>query len=304
MKEKLPPLALAFDNNYLDQFYVLATSLFYHNKQSLQLHVIATGLTEEQRMEIENFVLENNGTIYFYIIPSDFGEDLKVKGHWTKATYYRLLFPVFLPKDIKKFIYLDTDMLIVGDLKPIALVDITHKVLAAVVDPLIGARPELDILEDENYFNAGFLYINKENWEKEQVTQKVLEYLRANHDLAYLDQDGLNYILKEKWIKIPSGYNVMHAFLPQGLSRKEYKGFIEDKFVLHFTLDRPWKMLTRHPYFYLYKFFHGKSPARERNIFVDFTFANWREYLKIKIINIYFELRLVKYFWRKIKSYS
>jgi lipopolysaccharide biosynthesis glycosyltransferase len=99
-------LALAFDKGYLTPFYTLLTSLFQHNSNNVvALHIIATGLTQQEQQGIINYVAEEKCSVKFYVIENVDVEQFVMPDHevtyLSPAIYYRLFFP-FLIKDFQQ----------------------------------------------------------------------------------------------------------------------------------------------------------------------------------------------------------
>lgn len=297
-------IALAFDENYLNQFYALSTSIFTNSiSGKIILHAITSGVCESDKEQIRSYVAKNNSDIFFYDVPDNFGFSFPLNGNWTPATYYRLLLPELLPKQVHKYIYIDTDTLVVGDLAILYSINIDESVAAAVRDKLVYTRPSLGIIKPNNYFNAGVLLINKRLWLEQMVTQKAVDFLTKHPDKAdYADQDALNYILKDNWVKLDTKFNLMFADIPEDLPRRSHKEYLSDKVILHFTQHRPWNILSRNPLGYLYHQYLKKSPFLVKKKYVDFSYNKLPSFGKIKLIELYINLPFVKVAWRSLKA--
>jgi len=113
-------IAIAFDQNFITPFYVLLTSIFLNNgKHNVIFHTIAEDLEESEKNRILNFVWQNNADIFFYSLDKQIVQQFilaKDSPHITAATYYRLYFPELIPPGIDYLLYLDTDIIVLGDL--------------------------------------------------------------------------------------------------------------------------------------------------------------------------------------------
>lgn len=201
------------------------------------------------------------------------------------STYYRLIIDQLLPEDVKYAAYLDVDMLVLGDIRN--LFDqhkLEGKVLGAVLDIGINYVEEgkdeqayiYDYYKDNpaefikisklNYFNAGMLLINLQEWRNQHITHKSLECAQTV-ELKFHDQDILNYVCKDRvelldlsWnVQNPifyllynekSGrYDTIHMFaqnihLMSNLTEANYveKCFCHPQ-ILHYTSFKPWHAL-------------------------------------------------------------
>ncbi len=237
--------ALAFDQNFIVPFYALLISLFDSNKQNcFVFHLIVTGLTAQEREEIANFIRKHGQEVFFYQVNQNMVQKfvLPESTHFSFATYYRLFFPAVVPTQVRKLLYLDTDIIVIGDLAPLYNLNIDKVPLAASVDPKINRRPELGVYEDNSYFNAGVLLINLEQWTKQEISSKAIDFIFSYPDkIQWADQDGLNAVLVNNWEKFDNKFNITYYDIPSYLTKKELLIFLRDKVIIHFTTQhKPW----------------------------------------------------------------
>jgi lipopolysaccharide biosynthesis glycosyltransferase len=283
-------VCISFDKSYITPFYVLLTSIFVNNKQnSLTIHVIATGLTQDEIEGIVSYVNHNGNKIIFYNIEEDFAKDLKINKAWSRAIYYRLLFPALLPIEIDKFIYIDTDTVVVGDLAEFDKVDIGKCVLGAVCDAggKSQVRPELGIFNENSYFNSGVLLINKRAWIEQDITNKTIGYLFDNSEsIIFPDQDALNAVLINNWKEIGSRFNLVTAAIPDHIKKSKFKNYLEDKIVIHYTTHlKPWSIFCENRFRYLFYFYLNISPKSKEPKYHDYhlRFTHPKGYIKARL---------------------
>jgi lipopolysaccharide biosynthesis glycosyltransferase len=305
METNVIHLSLCFDENYVTPFYVLLTSLFANNTDvSIHFHVIATGLTNEQRREMESFVKSKNGMLFFYNLTDEHLRGLVIhEGHnFTIATYYRLFLAALVPDYVRNLLYIDTDTIVIGSLNQLCNMDLGQAPAAAVLDAEMWERPELDV-DRSDYFNAGVLLINVHQWRNLKVSERAIQFARDFPERLYLaDQDALNAVLRGNWVRLPLRYNVMKIDVPFG-SRKVLNAFVKDKTIIHFTGPKPWNYECRHMLRHLYHNYHALSPRANQH-----KYLNYRLDLKVvkalainKAIDTYFELPFIGGSWRQIK---
>ena len=134
------------------------------------------------------------------------------------SAYLRLKVASILPKNIKKCLYLDTDMLILSDIRDIFNTNLDNYLLAAVGDfhtsrilPAYTNNTNYTFDATQPYFNSGMLLINLEKWCKEQIESKLLDFL-ATYQVLYHDQDAINAIAKDKILKLSPKWNTILIF--------------------------------------------------------------------------------------------
>jgi lipopolysaccharide biosynthesis glycosyltransferase len=148
----------------------------------------------------------------------------------TAATYLRHQLPEVL-SDLHKVIYVDSDTLINADLTQLFDTDISRVLLAAVPDfaQLLGSLEWHDyraVYEGEAYkfrdyiekvlkigdlaslpyFNAGVLFMNLDEWRKQQLGERVMRFV-AEHELKFPDQDSLNRHVAGNFVRLDARWN-------------------------------------------------------------------------------------------------
>jgi lipopolysaccharide biosynthesis glycosyltransferase len=272
-------LAFSFDQNYVTPFYVLLTSVFVNNqKNSLVVHAIATGVSDQQKEEIKDFVRRNNSEIFFYELDLNNLNGLVIpKGTWFSiAAYYRLFFPSLVGEEVSRLLYIDTDTVVIRDLSELFFLDIGTKPVGAVREKLGEARPEIGNTDRDNYFNSGVMLINMPEWKKQRVTERALQFV---HDfpeaIKCVDQDALNAVLINNWYRIDKKFNVLYQDIPMNLAKKDFPVYLKDKVIMHFTLGKhkPWCALGENRFRYLYHDFLRKSPRSYEKKYKDFKMS-------------------------------
>ncbi|GBO51719.1 glycosyl transferase, family 8 [Pseudanabaena sp. lw0831] len=186
------------------------------------------------------------------VIPTSITSGLPEISHITIAAWYRLLIPKLLPQHIKKAIYLDCDLVVVGDLGKLWDIDIASNYLLAVarlksyeyrtIPFFLKNWKELGFSEDNLYFNSGILVFNLEKWRINDMSSKSLEYIKLNQEyIRWGDQDVLNAIVVGSWGELDPRWNCMNT--PQ-MKQEE----VDNSFILHFaTPPKPWVALEEFP---------------------------------------------------------
>jgi lipopolysaccharide biosynthesis glycosyltransferase len=300
-------IAISCDHNYLTPFYVLLTSLFDNNKCYFSLHIIITGINQQEREKITSFVKEHHSEINFYDINEQVINGFPVLFYIpsTQAIYYRLFFPIIVPSKVDRLLYLDTDIVVVGNLEDLFKTDLGTYPVAAVADTEGDNREDLGIVEKGEYFNSGVLLIDVKRWRSHDITEKALRFVRENPTkILYGDQDALNGVLVNNWNKLPSKYNIMFSDCPRFVPKRKVRESLQGKVLVHFTSrHKPWSYRCANPYKYLYHSYLSKSPARKSKGYADFSFtpACLIVYLKLKVHELYYNLPLLVKFWRTVK---
>ena len=199
-------------------------SMFENTHEQVTIHLIHDStLTDENRKKFMRLVLNYDQDIIFHNVESRLDEIRKncdaENNKLSIAALYRLLIPELLSKDISRAIYLDSDTLVDVDIKDLWSIDMQNYPLAAVPEYLSGqtqynintfAPVRNKMVDLKNYFNTGILLFDlrhKYFMEGGQLLKNCLEILKNHPEFIYLDQDALNVIFNENYLKLPAKFN-------------------------------------------------------------------------------------------------
>lgn len=139
--------------------------------------------------------------------------------HITQATYIRLFAPRFLSPSVDRVLYLDADLLVLDDLRPLWEIDLGDHAVAAAPDPYGQGRSEaLGLAAATPYVNAGVLLMNLDVWRRERVTSQLCRCVeQRGAQLLFHDQDALNLVLAGRILPLDPRWNLQaKALRPRG----------------------------------------------------------------------------------------
>lgn len=226
-------ILLAADKNYLQYLDIVLKSLFVHHTD-LNIFILHTGDIELKWLEERQVFFRNRCSDVFSVYLNE--NDLMVfeeNGYISKATYLRYFIEdIFEYSQSPYWIYLDCDVVVNRNItKP--FLDYPNEKLLAVSDPYIN-KITGHKFRNQDYFNAGVLYINANYWKDSKKTLiDLTEALKS--ELIFGDQDVLNFYIKDHWIKLDRSYNFQRENLMNFDEVNESKPHI-----IHFTgPDKP-----------------------------------------------------------------
>ena len=281
-------IVCAADNQFADALTVMIYSVLKtSSSKNIKLYVLDGGISLLAKNRIGTLVNERGNQIKFLKMDENMFKGYLVSERLTQAIYYRLLIPdLLLGESVQKAIYLDCDLILNADISELWNIELGRNVLAAVAETNEGCRyvsspralrlyKELGIPEKNKYFNSGVLVMNLEEWRKRNITAKVCNYLTENHEqVIYHDQDGLNAILWDSWLELPTDWNVMsYLFITEhkhqviNMEKETVEQLRRNPKIVHFTgWKKPWIEECVHPYASLYRKYAqevGKICVRE-----------------------------------------
>lgn len=205
-------------------------SLFENTKAWVTIHLLHDKtLTEENRRRFAKLARRYANHIVFYNMDELFDMDAIVQKYvgtarekgfslqYSFASLYRLLLVHFLPKDIHRLIYLDSDIIVNCDIQDLWKEEIGENGLAAVPEMKIfhweKANETKAICNDgfvkfERYFNAGVLLLDMDAYRQHPtLLEDGLSFLVEHPTYSCFDQDILNYVFSEHCRLLDVRYN-------------------------------------------------------------------------------------------------
>ena len=263
-------ILLSTDNNYIMPSAVMMKSVSVNNADTnVTFHVLVDGSVEDkQKEQLEKTIINPKHQIVFHNIDRKLFERFPMvsgfKHYITLATYYRLLIPSLISKDIHKVIYLDGDMIVRKSLEELWSTDIERYAVGVVTD-MEEDKHDYDRLgydKQFGYFNAGMLLINLDYWREHKLEDVFFKLIAEEPERIILhDQDVLNITLHGQKLNLTKRFNVQSGFLRKpeysGLGNRyeEYKNdiieAIKEPVIVHYTDKfKPWHIEDSNPYGY------------------------------------------------------
>ena len=186
--------------------------------------------------------------------PADQILPLTATAHYSLDTWTRLWVGDFFPQDVDRVLYLDGDIVIVGEVASLWSTDLEGALLGAVDIPgsqagvtRHGLRPE------DGYFNAGVLLIDLAQWRTTGAMHETLKYVATYPDRVHdVDQDALNACFHARRKRLPYKWNVIWPFFREpptvDLPRSEIETIRKDVCIVHYNgASKPWSYFCDHP---------------------------------------------------------
>jgi lipopolysaccharide biosynthesis glycosyltransferase len=212
------PIFFSTDDNYIPYLDVAIKSLLANasEKYKYRIIVLNTGLKEENvRKVMEN---ERAGVRIDFADISNEVESIKSRlknvYHFSIVTYYRLFIASLFPQ-YDKVVYLDCDLVVLGDVSELYNTELGDNILGAAPEQFVQNTKEFRLyaqsalgVDPDGYVNAGVLLMNLAEFRKCGIEEKFIELI-TNHDFDLLDPDQayLNYLCRGKIHVLPSGWN-------------------------------------------------------------------------------------------------
>lgn len=212
------PIFFSTDDNYIPYLDVAIASLIANASKDYDYRIIVlnTGLNPENVSKVK--LNERDGFTIDFIDISKNVENIKSHFknvyHFSIVTYYRIFIASLFPQ-YDKIIYLDCDLVVLGDISKLYNTELGENILGAVSDQYVCNTKEFRLYAEkainvnpDTYFNAGVLVISLEQFRKNDIENKFINLITEhNFDLLDPDQAYLNYLCFGKTVILPNGWN-------------------------------------------------------------------------------------------------
>ncbi|SEF61658.1 glycosyltransferase family 8 protein [Lachnospira multipara] len=240
------PIFFAIDDNYAPFLSVALCSLIENasKENNYKIHIIHQELSEVNRRKIASLARENFEIEFCKM--KDTIEDLQVNMglreiYQTITIYFRLFLPDMFP-EYDKGIYIDSDIIVPGDISELYNIDLEGNLIGAIADTSTCNIPPfrtymeeaIGIKPAEKYINSGVLLMDFKKLREVEMGSNFLRlYNKYHFDTIAPDQDYINAMCHGK-IKYLS--DVWDAMPTEG------KAVLENPKLIHYNLtDKPWQ---------------------------------------------------------------
>ncbi len=275
--KKSVPVVLCGDEYFLAYMMTTVQSMYENKDKNTYLDVIfltnSFGVASKNSIKRYSDDMEDISIRVIELV--DFQND-KMYAHINFLAMYRLRIHEIL-KQYDKVVYLDSDLIVKGDITELYEFDLENSPIGATPCHGFKSMYARNIpadsrayhgnlrdymkyyveIKDENvdkYFNSGVLVLNLDYLRKDNFTEKLEEYYNSkDRNLIYIDQDILNYVYQDEYKKIDSEWNFVtisvndqQTHMP-AIVKKEYDKLKKTHKIVHFIGGiKPWDDMEGH----------------------------------------------------------
>ena len=232
-------VVFAGDYAYIRQIETAMKSICRHNSR-LKIYVLNKDIPQEWFSRLRMYIQEMGGDLIdCKLIGQQFQMNWSNKlPHINHMTFARYFIPDFVKED--KVLYLDSDLVVTGDLTYLFEVDLGENYLAAARS-CFGAGVG---------FNAGVLLIDNKKWKSNNIRQQLVELTEKEHEnVGEGDQSILNILFQKSCYQLEDTYNFQIGF-DAGAAEKNHAFIFEipltplPKILHYISPDKPWKQFS------------------------------------------------------------
>ncbi|WP_066752530.1 glycosyltransferase family 8 protein, partial [Proteus myxofaciens] len=276
-KDDVLHIAFAVDENYMMPAGVMISSIIKNNPTGhFYFHIFTTSIKKDDVVRLKK--LENaHCSLCIHFFEENVFSKLQTSEYFPISIYYRLVIPFSLQSITDRVLYLDSDMLCIGDIYSLKDIEFNNNIIAAIPDEWISLEyiEELNLKKYTLYFNSGFIYYNIPKWLSEDILVLFMKLIN-NKYYSYPDQDVLNIILQGKVEFLPRYYNKFF--------KKNEKNIDKSTILLHYVgPSKPWHSIDRAEN--LYKEYYDNSPWGDIPLRMPKDHIEYKRYSKIQFKN-------------------
>lgn len=279
------PVVFATNENYAPYAGVAITSLIENASEKFfyDIYIFYTELSDDIISRFQSMCGKN-----YTVTCLDVNEylsgtvELYENFHYSKEMYYRIIIPRVLPQ-YNKAIYLDCDIVVLGDISEFYNFDIDGYVLGAMRDiqHYASVRYVIDTLKIpiDTYINSGVLLINCKTFREMEIEKKCKEVLNeSNIKFRYPDQDLINIVCRGSIKLLDQRWNYVWQYNFKRFNRpkldldedgeNKYLALKNGIKIIHYTSNiKPWN--NYNTYLSKYEFDYARKTPAFKDVFFD-----------------------------------
>ncbi|ASE90676.1 glycosyltransferase family 8 protein [Campylobacter jejuni] len=238
-------------------------------------YIIDGGVSEKNKNKLKFLNIGREFYVEFIAVNQDLFKNLpnSSQSHISNETNYRFLVSTIKP-NLDKCIFLDVDLVAVGDISKLWEICIDDYYMAAVSDqaPLHSESwtLKLPLPYDYLYVNTGVTLINLKKWREDNIQELLFQNSAQYAEiLQFPDQDTLNITLYKKIKYLSHIYNAMPVQTYYNEKQKQ-EAFSNPQIIHWAGYKKPWKFPDA-PYAEMFWHYARQTPFYEEILFKNIT---------------------------------
>jgi len=295
----------ASDDAFAEILGISMISLFENNTDSkcITVYILDDGISEKNKSKLNSISERYDNSKLIWIEAINIEEILEMSVQVDRKSisqYARIFMSRVLPREVKRVLYLDCDVIINSSLEELWNLDLQSNTIGALKDAFSKQyRSNIGLKPNDIMFNSGVMLVNLELWRQRNVEERVLNFIIKNKGkIQQGDQGALNAVLCHEVYCFEPKFNSVSIFFdftyedmliyrkpPDFYNKDEVMEAVNNPVIIHFTTSflskRPWIDGCEHRYKHLWYRYKQISPWRESANYADKSSKLLRCYLKL-----------------------
>lgn len=243
MNKPIIPIFYACDDNFSKYTVVSLYSLIKNASRDYHynIHILNSDISEEAKERLAELA-DSDFSVSFDDVTEylkSIADKFPIRDYYSQTTYFRIFIADMFPH-YDKVIYIDSDTIVLKDISALYNTDLKDAYLGAcheqvmVKDDVFGTYAEKTIgISRYNFFNAGLLLINCDQFRMHFVLDSFIQHLYTYEFVVTQDEDYLNLICKDHVYWLDQRWNT------EIYAKIDYP--IEEASILHYIMaNKPW----------------------------------------------------------------
>lgn len=211
-QKNFPTINIAYMVNKISFNYCLVSiASLLQNSENENINIIL--LYKDISLNHINKIFELK-QIRFFTLQTFLVSEKQIKNIQLTKNRNKELLPIYILADkfssINKILYLDCNTVVKKSLLPLWEININNELIAAVEDISFSTKKAKKInLKDNFYFNHEVFLLNTKEWRKNNLNDKIIDYMKKDNQDFLTYQDILNILTDMKKIRLSPEFNFM-----------------------------------------------------------------------------------------------
>lgn len=238
-------ILLCGDKKYIKYCGVTLTSILESNGSKFSFYIFCDAIEDDDLEKLNITAQKYKVSISVCVIDEELlsmlPTDTNGNTHISIAAYFRFIAYEALSKIIDRVLYLDSDIIVRGDINFFWKKVLSKNCIAAVIKDDFASENERRIGVFD-YFNSGVMFVDLKSWSKFNGTEKCFEKLKEGK-WRFLDQDILNLVLNNNKVIVDKKFNYQYSLSRQldKCKKPSLDRLPENAVIVHFIgASKPW----------------------------------------------------------------
>ena len=211
------PIFLSSDNNYAPFVATTIASICDNTQSFCDFYILDSGINNTNKNKIKQLrnLYKNFSIEFINVNPNKEFKNIKYynTGNYISiSTYNRFLIPKLKP-ELNKILYLDVDIVVLGDIAELYNQDLEEYALGAIWEESrkfynTYTKDLVELSDNYKYFNAGILLIDIQKWNRMNILDTLFKIeQKYKEKILHADETILNKYFDNNYKTLPIKYN-------------------------------------------------------------------------------------------------
>lgn len=201
-------ILVTFDQNYITPFLVMLKSMVTNNpREMFHVWLLHSAIPEHKLQMLHDYCQLHQTELTPIQVDRTFFENAPITKQYPQEMYYRLLAPLLLPEALERILYIDPDILVINQVRPLWETDLKGNAFAAAshtgVFDFMNDINRVRLGTGHDYYNSGVMLMNLTQAKKLVKADEIYDCVKEHSaELLLPDQDVFNYLYGRHTLRV------------------------------------------------------------------------------------------------------